>query len=243
MAAAQRLARQELPRRFYERAVAGPQAGGFAVLLDGKVARTPSKSPLVVSDRVVADAMAAEWEAQSGHLDPGTMPLTRIVNAAIDGVAGEMDAVRREIVKYSGTDLVCYRAGEPRSLVEAQSAAWDPLVAWARDTIGAPLKIASGIVHVTQHEAVMAAVDRVLRPLDFLALAAVHTATTLTGSAIIALALLRGRLDADAAWAAAHVDEDWQMRQWGVDDVALATRARRKRELDAAALILKGESA
>ncbi len=238
IAVAQRLAKQEPPRRFYKTASAGPYLDGFAVLLDGKVAKTPSRNALAVPDHGLAEALAAEWQAQGERLDPATMPLTRIVNAAIDGVAGEMAAVRAEIVRYSGSDLICYRAEEPQSLVEAQSAAWDPLVAWAREALGARLQLAAGIVHVKQDESVLAAVDRALEPLGALALAAVHTATTLTGSAIIALAVLHGRLSIDDAWAVAHVDEDWQMRQWGADETALATRARRRREMDAAGLIM-----
>ena len=243
MAAARRPARPAPPRRFYKTAAVGTHSNGFAVLLDGKVAKTPSRNPLAVTDRTIAEALAAEWEAQGERLDPASMPLTRIVNAAVDGVAGEMAAVRAEVVRYAGTDLICYRAEAPQPLVDAQSAAWDPLVAWAREALGARLHLATGIVHVKQDEAVLAAVDRALTPLDAFALAAVHTATTLTGSAIVALALFLGRLSVDEAWAAAHVDEDWQMRQWGSDEAIFATRARRKREMDAAGLMLRNASA
>ena len=243
MAAARRPSRPEPPRRFYKTALVGIHANGFAVLLDGKVAKTPSRNPLAVAERPVAEALAAEWEAQAERLDPASMPLTRIANAAIDGVAVTMAAVRADVVRYAGTDLICYRAEGPQSLVDAQSAAWDPIVAWAREALGARLHLATGIVHVKQDDAVLAAVDLALAPLDSLALAAVHTATTLTGSAIVAIAVLRGRLSVDEACYAAHVDEDWQMRQWGSDEAVLATRARRKREIDAAGLILRNASA
>ena len=241
MAAAQRLAKPEPPHRFYKRATAGRLGEGFAVLLDGKVALTPARKPLAVADRQVAEALAAEWEAQGDRLDPAAMPLTRIVNAALDRVAGEMQAVRAEIVKYAGSDLICYRAEGPASLQAAQAAAWDPLVAWAREALGARFALAAGVVHVAQDSGALAAVDAALLPLDPLGLAAVHTVTTLTGSAVIALALLKGRLMIDQAWAVAHVDEDWQMGQWGSDDAALARRAARHREMDAAGAILKAQ--
>jgi chaperone required for assembly of F1-ATPase len=240
MTAAQRLAKPEPPRRFYKGAAAGPHANGFAVLLDGKAALTPARKPLAVADRRIAEALAAEWEAQSERLDPARMPLTRIVNAAIDRVAGEMQGVRAEIVKYAGTDLICYRADGPGSLVASQAAAWDPLVAWARDALGARLTLGEGIVHVPQDEASLLAIDAVLAPLNALALTALSTITTLAGSAVIALAVLKKRLTVDEAWAAAHVDEDWQMGQWGTDEAALARRAARRREMDAAGLILSG---
>jgi chaperone required for assembly of F1-ATPase len=238
IATAQRLARPEPPRRFYKTAAAGPHAAGFAVLLDGKAALTPARKPLAVADRRVAEALAAEWEAQGERLDPAAMPLTRIVNAAIDRVAGETDAVRAEIVKYAGTDLICYRAEGPASLVAAQAAAWDPLIAWAQEALGVRLTLAEGIVHVAQDESALVAIDAALQPLDALSLAALSTITALTGSAVIALAVLKGRLKVDEAWAAAHVDEDWQLAHWGTDEAALARRAARRREIDAARLIL-----
>jgi chaperone required for assembly of F1-ATPase len=238
IAAAQRLARPELPRRFYKDALAGRQGEAFAVLLDGKVALTPARKPLAVASLAIAEALAAEWQAQGERIDPATMPLTRLVNAAIDRVSGEMATVRDEIVSYAGSDLVCYRAEGPQSLVAAQAAAWDPLVEWARDALGARLVLGAGVVHVKQDPAALAAIDTALQPLDALALAAAHVVTTLTGSAVIALALARSRLTADQAWAVAHVDEDWQMANWGADDVALGRRAVRRREMDAAAILL-----
>ena len=167
------------------------------------------------------------------------MPLTRIVNAAIDRVAEEMPAVRASIVSHAGSDLICYRADGPEGLVKAQEAAWGPLVAFAREALGARLILAEGIVHARQTEAALAAVARALAAYDPLALAAIHTVTTLTGSGVIALAVARGRLTPEAAWAAAHVDEDWQMSLWGRDEMALAHRAARFKEMAAAALILR----
>jgi chaperone required for assembly of F1-ATPase len=235
---AQRLARRELPKRSYKTATAAPHGDGFAVLLDGRVAQTPAKRPLAVDRRSVAEALAAEWEAQQGEIDPGTMPLTRIVNAAVDRVAGEAGAVRAEIVKYAGSDLVCYRADGPAGLVAAQGKAWAPILSFAREALGARFVLAEGIVHVAQNAEALSAVDRAVTPLDPLALAALHTVTTLTGSALIALVLACGAITAEAAWAAAHVDEDWQMGQWGEDPSALQRRTARWNEMEAAALIL-----
>jgi chaperone required for assembly of F1-ATPase len=239
MATAQRLARPETPRRFYEKAEAGALGEAFAVLLDGKVAKTPGRKPLAVPQRPLAEALAAEWEAQGERLEPASMPLTRIINAAIDRVAGEIAAVRADVVKYAGTDLICYRSEGPQSLVDAQEAAWSPIIGWARQALGARFILAAGIVHVKQDASALTAIDHVLQPLDVLSLAALHTVTTLTGSAVIALALQRGRLSVEEAWVAAHVDEDWQMAQWGKDTAALARRAFRWREMAAAMLILK----
>ena len=152
MKAAQRLARPELPRRFYETVSVAPAEGGFAVLLDGKTVRTPAKHPLVVAREAVAEAMAAEWRAQEGRIDPAKMPMTRLVNSAIDRVAPEMAAVRAEIVNYAGSDLLCYRADGPERLVERQDEVWSPLIAWAREALGARFVLAEGIVHVRQSE-------------------------------------------------------------------------------------------
>jgi chaperone required for assembly of F1-ATPase len=236
--AAQRPARPTLPKRFYKDAGVVVRDGLHALSLDGRTARTPARRLLAVADRAVAEGLAAEWQAQATVIDPGTMPLTRLVNAAIDRVAEEMPAVRAEIVKYAGTDLLCYRAEGPESLVERQNAAWEPLLAWAEAALGARFVLAEGIVHVPQRPETLAAVAAPLETVDALRLAALHTVTTLTGSAVIALALWRGAIGREAAWAAAHVDEDWQMELWGRDELALARRAARAAEMRAAALVL-----
>lgn len=234
----QRLARPELPKRFYKAATAGPLADGYALLLDGRVVKTPARRSMAVAERPVAEALAAEWQAQGERIDPATMPLTRIVNATIDHVAGAMPAVRAEIVKYAGTDLICYRAEAPQSLAETQASAWDPLVGWARAELGAPLIVTKGVIHVPQPEIALAAVARALERYEPLNLASISTVTSLTGSAVIALGLARGRLSPQEAWDAALIDEEWQMRLWGRDETAAVARAFRWREMQAAALIL-----
>jgi chaperone required for assembly of F1-ATPase len=230
--------RTPLPRRFYKEAAVGERDGAYALLLDGRGARTPARKPLAVASKAVAEALAAEWDAQREQIDPATMPLTRIVNSAIDGVSDQMKAVREEIVRYAGSDLICYRAGEPASLVERQDAAWSPLVAFARESLGARLALAEGVMHVEQDRSVLDAIALAIAEYDAVSLAALHTVMTLTGSTIIALAVARGHLSAGEAWAAAHVDEDFQMEQWGSDETALQRRAHRWREMQTAATIL-----
>ena len=239
MVAARRLARQELPRRFYAAAAITRHEQGFAVTLDGKLARTPGRNLLAVPERAVAEALAVEWQAQGEYIDPATMPLTRIVNSALDRVSREMEPVRAEIVKYAASDLVCYRGQGPQSLVAAQEAAWSPVLGWAREALGARFVLTQGIIAVNQPAESLTAVAAALADLDPLRLAAVHVVTTLTGSALIALAVLRWAFTPEAAWAAAHVDEDWQMKQWGRDEMALQRRAARWREMQAASLILQ----
>jgi chaperone required for assembly of F1-ATPase len=234
----QRLSRQQLPKRFYKTAAVGPQGDGFALFLDDRAVKTPGRRPLAVASAAVAEALAAEWGGQGDHIDPSTMPITRIVNAAIDHVADAMPAVRAEIVRYAGSDLVCYRAETPDALAAMQAAVWDPLVRWAREALGAHLRLAAGVVHVAQPPEALAAIARAVEPFDPLALAAVSTATTLTGSAIIALAIAYGHLKAEDAWAASLVDEEWEMQHWGRDTAALAARAFRWREMGAAGVIL-----
>jgi chaperone required for assembly of F1-ATPase len=225
-------------RRFYKQADVAPHEAGFALVLDGRVARTPAGKLLAVRSEAVAAALAAEWSAQGERLDPTAMPLTRLVNSAIDGVAAEMAAVRADIVRYAESDLVCYRAEGPAGLIALQEAHWSPLLAYMREVLGARFVLAEGVVHVSQDWGALAAVDAALERYDALALAAVHTVTTLTGSTVIALAVARGALAPEAAWTAAHVDEDWQMSQWGEDEQALERRAMRWREMEAASLVL-----
>jgi len=235
-----RIGRVPPPRRFYEEATIGPHQASFAVLLDGRVAKTPAGKPLAVSREDIAAALAKEWAAQGEILNPAAMPLTRLVNSALDAVATRIEAVRDDIVRHAGSDLICYRAEGPEGLVARQEEVWAPLLAFAREALDARFMLAEGVMHVEQDAATLAAIDRALSGYDALPLAALHTATTLTGSAVIALAVAHGRMTAEEAWTAAHVDEDWQMRQWGFDEEALARREARWREMQAAGVVLEG---
>lgn len=238
--AARKSVRRQLRKRFYREAGAGPDN---AVHLDGKPVMTPKRRALKAPAAEIARAIAQEWEAQREAIDPGAMPLTRLANAVIDGIADAPAAVRDEIVKYLGSDLVFYRADAPEGLVELQAQAWDPLIAFARDRLGARFVLAQGIVHQPQpREAIAAAAKSIPSepsPDEIWRLGALAVITTITGSALIALALGAGALDADAAWAAAHVDEDWNTARWGEDAELKARRAARRAEFDAAVLVLK----
>jgi chaperone required for assembly of F1-ATPase len=235
--AAQSAARPVLRRRFYEKAAPVAADGGYGVALDGKPIRTPARRPLVAPSLAIAEAIAAEWDAQRETIDPATMPLTRLANAIIDGVADRPGPVADEVAKYLASDLLFYRAGHPAALVERQARHWDPVVAWARDQLGARFHLAEGVIHVAQPDDALAAARAVI-PKDPWRLGAVNVVTTLTGSALIALALSRGRLSAEEAWQAANVDEDWNREQWGRDELALQRRAFRFAELQAAAAVL-----
>jgi chaperone required for assembly of F1-ATPase len=237
-AAARRAMRPAPRRRFYENVATAAAAGGHALLLDGKPVRTPAGRILAAPSAALAQALAAEWEAQRDLIDPARMPLTRLANSIIDGVSDRPGEVAAEIEKYLASDLVCYRAAAPPGLVERQARHWDPILAWAREMLGAPLRAAAGVVHITQDEDALARA-RAAIPRDPWRLGALNAATTLTGSALIALALAQGRRSVDAAWEAAHVDEDWNMEQWGRDDVALERRAFRFAEFNSAATVMR----
>jgi chaperone required for assembly of F1-ATPase len=237
--AARRGARATLRKRFYSQAYVGEAAnGGFPLLLDGKPVKTPARRPLAAPAAALAEKIAEEWNAQAALIDPAAMPLTRLANAVIDAVADMPDAVAEEVAKYLGSDLLCYRAAAPEGLVANQTRAWDPVLAWAREAIGARFVLAQGVVHVAQPAETIAAMGAKI-PTDPWRLGAVSTITTLTGSALLALALADGALDADAVWAAAHVDEDWQRSQWGSDDAEIEWRAYRYGEFGAAVTVLR----
>jgi chaperone required for assembly of F1-ATPase len=199
--------------------------------------RTPARHPLAAPTQALAQALAAEWEAQRHMIDPAMMPLTRLANTIIDGVAAAPAAVTAEVERYLACDLVFYRAPGPAGLVARQDAAWDPVLAWARDALGARFVLAQGIVFVAQPPQALAAASAAIPPAPW-PLGALHSITTLTGSALIALALAAGAVSVDAAWAAAHVDEDWNMDFWGRDELALERRASRFAEMQAAATVL-----
>ena len=181
--------------------------------------------------------VAAEWERQRETIEPADMPLTRLLNSAVDGVSRTMAETRADILKYAGSDLLCYRAEEPEELAERQRLAFDPVLAWAAETLGAHFNLGAGVVHVAQPPESIAAVRAAIADFDDpVALAALSAMTTLSGSALLALAVARGFMTPDAAWRAAHVDEDFQAERWGVDADARARREARWREFEAAAL-------
>lgn len=241
MRSAARGGRPVLPKRFYKQAEAAPVAEGFAVLLDGKPVRTPARGALVLPTLALAQAIAAEWDAQGELLDPNAMPLTRLANSAIDGVASRMAEVEADVVKYAGSDLICYRADGPDSLVRAQAEAWGPLVQFAREKCGARLILCEGVTFHPQPPEALAAIAAHVRAHvgagagSTFRLTALHAMTTLTGSCIIALAVALREIDAEAGFAGAYVDEDYQMRVWGADAEARARRERRRDEMRAAA--------
>ncbi len=236
--AARRSMRPHLRRRFYQRAEVEDTDGRFRVVLDGRPVKTPARRTLAAPKRALAQALAAEWDAQRDVIDPAKMPLTRLANTIIDGVIDAPSAVADEVKRYLACDLVFYRAPGPAGLVTWQAKAWDPVLAWVLETLGARFVLAEGIAFVAQPAQSLAAASSAI-PTDPWRLGAMHAVTTLTGSALIALALARGTLSVDAAWAAAHVDEDWNMKFWGRDALALERRAARFAEMQAAATVLE----
>jgi chaperone required for assembly of F1-ATPase len=240
--AVRRAVRPVRRRRFYKTVAIAAGENGYAVHLDGKPARTPAGRALAAPVPELAGALAEEWAAQGEHIDQAKMPRTRLANTIIDGVAAARGQVAAEIRKYLASDLVFYRAEAPAPLRVRQAQHWDPILAWARQALGADFKLGAGVVHVAQSEAALDAAGAAITddpgPDDDWRLGALHVATTLTGSALIALALMRGVISAEAAWAAAHVDEDWNMEQWGRDEIALQRRAFRFAEFQAAAKVL-----
>jgi chaperone required for assembly of F1-ATPase len=236
--AARRGARTPQRKRFYASASVIEADGGFAITLDGKPIRTLSGRVITAPSRDIAQAIAAEWEAQQETINPLTMPLTRFANSVAEAVVDRLDDVLADIAKYFSSDLLFYRAGHPEALVARETAHWDGVLFWAADTLGAHFILAQGIVHVRQPDSAIEAARAAL-PTDPWSVAAMHVVTTLTGSALLALALLHGVREPEQIWAAAHVEEDWNAEQWGVDEEAASRRAARLTDFQAAVRILR----
>ena len=236
--AVRRATRRPQRKRFYKQADITETQDGFGIVLDGKPVRTPSGRPLLAPTRDIADGIAAEWNAQVELIDPLTMPLTRFANSVGEGVIDRVDAVTDDVAKYLGSDLLFYRAAHPEALVAREAALWDPVLFWAAEELGAHFIHAEGILHVRQPDSAISAARAAL-PQDPWSVAALHVVTTLTGSALLALALAHGLLDPDQVWAAAHVDEDWNSEQWGIDEEVAVRRAARLVDFRAAASVLK----
>jgi chaperone required for assembly of F1-ATPase len=222
-------------KRLYKTATAQAVGGGYGVMLDAKRLLSPAKLPLVVPSLSLAAAIADEWQAQGNDLRPHTMPLMRLASTAIDLVAKRHRDVVAEIAAYAGTDLLCYRADQPPELAARQHAVWQPLLDWATLRYDAPLTVTAGIVPVAQPPMTLRALAVAVAAYEPMRLVALHALTTATGSLIIALALLEGELDTDSAFAAAQLDENFQIERWGEDYEAADRRAALKVDIATAA--------
>jgi len=225
-------------RRTYQAVAVVEREGGYAIALDGEPAATPEGRPLVLPSRPLAEALAAEWQAQGQHLDPLAMPLTRLAGSAIDLVRAHRATVVERTVAYAETDLLCYRALGPEALAERQEAGWQPLVDWVARRFEAPLRVTAGIVAIEQPVRSLAILRRAVEASDDWRLTALAAATAACGSLILALALTEGEIDGEAAWALSELDASYQIGLWGEDPEAKRRREALRADIAAAARFL-----
>ena len=221
--------------RFYEEAAVAAVSGSFGVTLDGKAVRTPAKASLRVPSSALAEAVAGEWRDQGDEIVPNSMRFMRLACTAIDRVALQREAVIDEIAGYGGADLLCYWAEHPAELQRRQAGTWRPLLDWAARAFDASLAVTEGVVPVAQEETTLAQLRAAVDAYDQWMLAALHTATSVTGSLVLGLALAHGEIDADGAWSASRLDHDFQAEKWGEDAEAAEASAGLRAELEAAA--------
>jgi chaperone required for assembly of F1-ATPase len=228
-----------LPKRFYKDATVVERDGKFAVELDGRGVKTPARQSLLLPTRAAAELIAAEFSAQEKEIDPARMPTTRLANTAIDGIVNDPQAVLEDLLRFASSDMLCYRAESPERLVKRQTESWDPIIDWAATALNARFVLAEGVIHVDQPREALGAFSVHLGAFtDPFVIAALHTITTLTGSAILALAVAKGEISGEEAWKIAHLDEDWTVEQWGQDAEAMTRRTIREGEMSAAVMML-----
>lgn len=226
-------------KRFYKLASVTADAVPFGIALDGRPLRTPSRATLALPARALAEAIAAEWNGQGEVIVPQSMPLTGLANAAIDRVAPDVAGFADGLTVFAENELLAYRADHPPVLVAHQAAHWDPWLAWARGRYDVDFTLVTGIIHRPQPAATLARIAAAYRAFDAFRLAALHPVVTISGSAVIGLAVAEAQMDADAAWAIGHLDELWQAEQWGKDPLAEAGHKERQRDLSAAVTMLR----
>lgn len=222
-------------KRFWKSATAEACEEGFTVRLDGRGVKTPAKAAFVVPTLALAQAAAAEWQAQAGVIQPDSMPVTRAINSAIDKLSVQFDEVVGLLAAYGASDLLCYRATGPEGLVARQAAGWGPLLDWAAEALGAPLVATAGVMHIDQPPGSLARLHALTASFDRFRLAAFHDLVAISGSLILALAVTHGRLSPEDAFDLSRIDEAWQIEIWGVDEeAAVLEAARRQAFLEAA---------
>ena len=220
----------ERPRKFYAAAAPGAVEGSYSVLLDSRPAKTPGGKPLTLPAHGLAELLAAEWDAQTEVIAFGDMPATRLAFTVIDHIPAARAGVAEEVATYAGSDMLCYLAEAPRELAERQQAAWGPIRDWAGAELDLRFQPVTGVIHKAQPSDTLAGVHLIAIGLDDFALGALAHATSLFGSAILALALQRGRLTGQEAFDLSRLDEVFQEEQWGVDDEAAVRTARMRAE-------------
>lgn len=218
-------------KRFWKEATLTEQGAGWGIALDGRMLRTPAKAALTVPSRALAEAIAAEWQAQGEKIAPSTMPLTRTANSAIDKVEPQRAAVAAMLAEYGETDLLCYRADAPAELQARQSDGWDPILDWFADAAGVRLGVTQGIRPISQSDESIRAMAEQVALLDAWKLSAFHDFVTISGSLVLGFALAAGRIHAEDVWNLSRIDEDWQAEQWGHDEEAQSYAAQRRQAL------------
>lgn len=235
----QNLSHQSLPKRFYKKVDFKCEEGGFSILLDGNPVKTPARRHLLIPTEALAALVVQEFTIQEEIIDPVKMPITRFVNTVVDGIADNMQVIFEDLLRFVACDMILYRAQTPQELVQRQCKHWDFLLDWVEEKLGVCFNVAEGVMHVEQPREVIQAVSNYLRKVESpYVLAALHTMTTLTGSALVAIAVAEKRIEVDDAWAIAHLDEDWTMEQWGIDKETMTLRAYKKVDFNAAATII-----
>jgi len=225
-------------KRFYKTVTTEKVDGGHAIRLDGRAVKTPARAELVLPTSALGLSVAAEWDAQEEDINPRAMPLTGLANAAIDRVIPDPAAFAQVLAAYGETDLVCYRADHPGELIGRQAECWDPLIDWAQQRYDIEFEIVHGIMHCAQPDETIERLSAAVRGYDGFQLAALQPLVTISGSLVISLALAEGEIDGRAAFDAAHLDEMWQVEQWGEDELATQAREHRAADFRAAARFL-----
>ncbi len=223
------------PKRFYKDVTVAEGGGGFAVALDGRQMRTPGEAALVVPGAALAEAIAGEWRRQGERIDPDDMPFTRLASTAIDRIVVAREEAVRQLMRFGETDLLCYRVSAPEELARRQHEAWQPLLDWAAETLGARLEVTHGLIPIPQPGPALGALEVALSGYGAMALAGLGLAVPASGSLVIGFALAEGRIEADAACRFAELEESYQNERWGEDEETLETRRRVRADIHAAA--------
>lgn len=203
--------------RFYKYVGVEPamgQAAGWQVTLNDRALKTPARQPLVVPSYPLALAIAAEWEWQDNRIRPFTMPLMSLAATAIDQPKSRQK-VTDTMLQYLDTDAICCRE-EPGKLANLQAKMYNPVLTWANQHFDVRFVVSNSIFGASQHSDTHQAVRRFLEGLDHWHLATMESLASSCRSVTLALAIMHGQLDVQAAITAARLEETYQMDEWGL---------------------------
>ena len=126
--------------------------------------------------------------------------------------------IKKSIIKYLDTDLVCYRANKGTELEKMQSKYWDPYIDFCERSFKLNYKKNYTIMPSIQEISNTDKVVKVLDNMDKYTLTAFFFLVEVTNSIIISLNILYKSVSYNLVWRDCNLEEEYNQLKWGIDE-------------------------